>query len=230
MRPDKKMGNVTMIKFGVLVIASLALLPDVARAEAFDLNCTTLDAQGQPQGAARRFHIDRDAARWCGGVCDPDNTITSDDGKTLTLGLPAAGGGLTSRSTYDIESRILLVEIEVGGVARSTRSRCEVEPFSGFVSDFTTDPRPENLRALLAIRPLTDADGRSIPGRVGIELVIDERGRITGCSTRASSGNADLDRHACQQASELLKMRPATDIAGKPVEGRFSTTIAFPGG
>ena len=91
-------------------------------------------------------------------------------------------------------------------------------------------PRPQNMRALLEIRPLSDADGRAIGGRVGVELVVDASGRITGCSASKSSGNADLDRHACEEASKRLVMKPATDEAGNPVEGRFRTTIAFVGG
>jgi TonB family protein len=91
-------------------------------------------------------------------------------------------------------------------------------------------PAPQNMSALLKVRPLTDAEGRAVGGRVGIELVVDASGRITGCSAARSSGNADLDRHACKEASERLEMRPATDAAGNPVEGRFRTTIAFAGG
>jgi TonB family protein len=131
--------------------------------------------------------------------------------------------------TYDMESRALISELTVSGNTLTTRSRCEVEPFGGFASDFTVGPRPENMRALMAIPPLTATDGRPMSGRVAVELVVDERGRITGCSARTSSGNADLDRYACQQASERLTMKPAADAAGKPVEGRFRTTIAFSG-
>ena len=90
-------------------------------------------------------------------------------------------------------------------------------------------PRPQNMSALLAMQPLTDTDGRAIGGRVRVELVVDPHGRITGCSIAESSGKADLDRHACQEASERLTMKPATDADGKPVEGRFRTTIAFAG-
>jgi TonB family protein len=97
-------------------------------------------------------------------------------------------------------------------------------------ADAAVGPRPQNMRTLLEIRPLVDSAGRAIGGRVGVELVVDASGRITGCSAAKSSGNANLDRHACEQVTERLTMAPATDAAGNPVEGRFRTTVAFAGG
>ena len=219
-------------KFGAVLAALLALYPATAWADTFDLNCTSIDAQDRPVEGARtsRFHIDRDAARWCGGRCSPVDTITSDDGKVLVLGTPPIGAGLTSRITYDIPSRLFVVEVGMTGGVNRTRMLCDVEPFSGFTPDLASDARPQNLAALLAIRPPEDGEGRPLSGRVGIEVVVDRDGRISGCSATSSSGNAELDAYACRQAAERLSMTAATDSAGKPVEGRFRTTIAFAGG
>ena len=224
----------TMAKtnLGVLIASLVAFYPATAWADTFDLNCTPIDAQDRPVEGARisRFHIDRDAARWCGGRCDPVNAIDSDDGKVLVLGTPPVGAGLTSRTTYDIASRVFVMELGMTGGVNRTRMLCEVEPFSGFTANLTTDTLPLNLRELLSISPLKDAQGKALAGTVRIDVAVDKAGAITACSIRESSGNPALDQYACEQASGRLRMKPATDAAGNPVEGHFRTAIAFAAG
>jgi protein TonB len=53
-------------------------------------------------------------------------------------------------------------------------------------------------------------------GSVGIDVTIDEKGRVSGCTVTASSGSDLLDQATCKLYSRRARFTPARDEAGKP--------------
>jgi TonB family protein len=64
-------------------------------------------------------------------------------------------------------------------------------------------------------------------GNVRVALDIAPEGRVTGCTIAASSRSAILDATTCRILRSRARFTPARNAAGKPVAGRFETTIAW---
>jgi TonB family protein len=67
-------------------------------------------------------------------------------------------------------------------------------------------------------------------GVTGFRLTVGTNGRVTNCRITRSSGHADLDQAACENARRKARFEPATDAQGKPVTGTFDlrTTWKLP--
>jgi protein TonB len=53
-------------------------------------------------------------------------------------------------------------------------------------------------------------------GSVGIDVTIDEKGRVSNCAVTASSGSDLLDQATCRLYTRRARFTPALDDAGKP--------------
>jgi TonB family protein len=51
-------------------------------------------------------------------------------------------------------------------------------------------------------------------GRVGLTLIVDAAGRLTGCTVARPSGTPSLDAHACGHLRRTARFHPALDAAG----------------
>ena len=64
-------------------------------------------------------------------------------------------------------------------------------------------------------------------GAVGVRVEVGTDGVPTKCIVAVSSGNADLDKAACDAIMLRAKFSPATDKTGKPIEGTYTTRIVW---
>lgn len=95
----------------------------------------------------------------------------------------------------------------------------------------TTRPRLRNADAVrYRVGRLYSADLQSNPatGTVGVQLGIDEMGRVIGATIAASSGHAALDSAALKLAWGM-KFTPA-EASGKPVPASVRVPVTFSGG
>jgi len=66
-----------------------------------------------------------------------------------------------------------------------------------------------------------------IEGTVGFVLAIAPDGRPTSCKVESSSYSEALDTHTCKLLTERARFHPATDPEGRPVEGRYRSTVRW---
>lgn len=64
-----------------------------------------------------------------------------------------------------------------------------------------------------------------IEGSVAVRFVVGVDGRVSGCSIRRSSGNAELDRTTCRLIERRFRYVPAKDAQGRPVPETVSRTF-----
>lgn len=64
-------------------------------------------------------------------------------------------------------------------------------------------------------------------GTVELALLIDETGKVAGCSLVETSGVASLDAQSCALVKERAKFRPAIGMDGKPAKGSFLQRITW---
>jgi protein TonB len=64
-------------------------------------------------------------------------------------------------------------------------------------------------------------------GTVGVALTVGTDGRAKECLVTRSSGYPDLDKAACEQFTNSVRYKPATDDKGNPIEGKFSTQFTY---
>jgi periplasmic protein TonB len=62
---------------------------------------------------------------------------------------------------------------------------------------------------------------------VRFTLAIDRAGRVTNCAVTNSSGIEALDRQTCSLMTQRAKFKPATNAAGRPVSGDWSSSIRW---
>jgi protein TonB len=67
------------------------------------------------------------------------------------------------------------------------------------------------------------AQARGEQGTVRAELAVDDRGRVTGCSIRQSSGFAALDNATCRILQRRARFTPARDVDGKAIPDKIMT-------
>jgi protein TonB len=93
-----------------------------------------------------------------------------------------------------------------------------------------TPPRP-NLRAPArwisgGLQNSDNPNGR-FEGRVGVRFSVLPSGRVTGCRTASSSGNAQLDATTCRLLQERLRFSPARDAEGRPYTIEVGNTYTW---
>lgn len=64
-----------------------------------------------------------------------------------------------------------------------------------------------------------------IEGSVAVRFVVGVDGRVSGCSVRRSSGNAELDATTCRLIERRFRYEPARDAQGRPVAETVSRTF-----
>jgi TonB family protein len=64
-------------------------------------------------------------------------------------------------------------------------------------------------------------------GDVGLSLVIDDSGRLTGCSVTESSGEASIDAHACPHLTRNALFHPALDDQGRRHGGTVAARLNY---
>lgn len=67
----------------------------------------------------------------------------------------------------------------------------------------------------------------AIEGRAGVALASGLNGDPSSCTIRASSGSSILDEATCDLLMIRARFLPARDDSGKPVEGTFTTKVAW---
>lgn len=64
-------------------------------------------------------------------------------------------------------------------------------------------------------------------GTVGVQLTIDERGRVSRCDVIQSSNSSSLDSATCRVLQERAHFTPAHDSEGRPVVDTYSQRITW---
>jgi len=64
-------------------------------------------------------------------------------------------------------------------------------------------------------------------GVVRYELTIDTVGRVAECRASGPAGSADLEAATCAAVQARARFNPATDEAGKPMNGRIAGTVRW---
>ncbi len=88
-----------------------------------------------------------------------------------------------------------------------------------------TSPRPIGPNPVQDYPPAALRAGEQ--GVVGVELTVTPQGRVSACRITRSSGSASLDYGTCRAYTSFGRFRPATDAAGNPVEGLWTTEVAW---
>ncbi|MBX9797573.1 energy transducer TonB [Sphingomonas sp.] len=73
----------------------------------------------------------------------------------------------------------------------------------------------------------TQARAKGQEGLTVFALDLDARGRITGCNIVQTSGSDLLDSTTCTQLITNGRFKPARDAAGKPVPGRYQSSMRW---
>ncbi len=94
----------------------------------------------------------------------------------------------------------------------------------------TVPPRSAsgNLQGLISADDYpSQAISNDEQGTVTVSLSIGTSGRVTGCSTTASSGSRTLDSATCRILTSRARFTPARDNQGNPATGTFSQRITW---
>lgn len=59
-------------------------------------------------------------------------------------------------------------------------------------------------------------------GKVGVMLELDRTGAVLGCTIETSSMNDAIDLASCNEITRTVQFRPAIDIFGEPIGGRYA--------
>jgi protein TonB len=86
----------------------------------------------------------------------------------------------------------------------------------GPTMQFTTAPRPIAGAIAHSDYPKAALHG-DMQGRVEALLTINEKGLVSTCAIRRSSGNRLLDRTTCRLVRTRYRFDPARDAEGRPV-------------
>lgn len=68
---------------------------------------------------------------------------------------------------------------------------------------------------------------RELTGTARFELSIAPSGRVSACRITRSTGHEVLDAATCGLITQRARFNPATDAAGKPVSGNYSSSIRW---
>ncbi|ANU07443.1 energy transducer TonB [Paraurantiacibacter namhicola] len=92
------------------------------------------------------------------------------------------------------------------------------------------DPRPRDVKSwfkpVYSTYPKRAARHRLF-GRVGMELTIDARGKVSDCVVTQSSGHEILDEAACEGFRKFSRFDPALDAQGEPTTGKFDAEVNY---
>ena len=73
----------------------------------------------------------------------------------------------------------------------------------------------------------SDLAGMGQQARVNIIMMVDEKGKPTGCKVLSSYNNARFDTLACKGMMENAEFIPALDRAGNPVASYYTTAVNY---
>jgi periplasmic protein TonB len=62
-------------------------------------------------------------------------------------------------------------------------------------------------------------------GTVGFRVMVDRKGRVSGCEITLSSRWPDLDAATCELVTKRARFKPATDAKGKATDGYYSSRV-----
>lgn len=68
---------------------------------------------------------------------------------------------------------------------------------------------------------------RGLEGSASFTLMIDARGRVSGCTITRSTGHSVLDEATCRLLERRGRFDPAKDSSGNPIAGTFRSTIKW---
>jgi TonB family protein len=92
-----------------------------------------------------------------------------------------------------------------------------------------TPPKPQQPTKIdLALTMKKLPDGTATPARMGLVLIVSDKGKVENCwSGYASTLPANVQKEACKQVSALLKPAPATDAAGTAVRSVQTANVTL---
>lgn len=145
--------------------------------------------------------------------------------------LSLAGTGVALAS---LERCMALVRRERSAEEREKRRWADLptDPFSGpaALADGKAqapEPRVSPANWASSFDYPTAALRSGVEGIVRFTLAVGADGTVNSCEVTQSSGNADLDATTCTLMMRRARMKPATDPAGLPIEGRWSSSVRW---
>ncbi|MEM6476820.1 MAG: energy transducer TonB [Pseudomonadota bacterium] len=72
-----------------------------------------------------------------------------------------------------------------------------------------------------------EALAAGMSGSVGVNVTVNEQGRVRDCSVTQSSGHSVLDEAACRAMKRYAEFNPARNRSGDPTLGRYSLRITY---
>jgi hypothetical protein len=210
-------------------LLTISAVPTTAHAQSFDLECAPIEENGEPKFGAQTIHyqIDRSSGRWCDRKCEKIETVARDAGATVTLKDSLFYGDRMLIEYHDdtgllVDSFALGTEFE-----RILKHACTKDAF-GNLTPYLAEPVRQKGSFPIKGADLFDAPKAKMPsGMVGFEVTADSEGVLRDCTITLSSGNASLDTRTCALVMERLRVLPARDRAGHPVEGKFRNRIRW---
>ncbi len=109
----------------------------------------------------------------------------------------------------------------------------QIEPNNGVTAGIAAGLRANPVPRGNAGRWATSSDYPAralrddIEGTTGFRLTIGPDGRTTDCTVTSSSGSSDLDETTCRSLTRRARFAPATDAAGNPVVGSWSSRVRW---
>ena len=211
------------------LLLTITAVPGEAFAQGFDLECAPLEENGEPKFGAQTIHyqIDRSSGRWCDRKCEKIETVAHDAGTTVTLKDSVYYGDRMVIEYHDdtgllVDSFALDTEFE-----RILKYACTKGAFGDFAPYLAEPVRQKGSFPVKGTDLFDDPRAKMSSGMVGFEATANPEGMLLDCMIVLSSGNAQLDMRTCALVMERLRVLPARDRAGQPVEGKFRNRIRW---
>ena len=221
-----------MRKLRIRVVAPLALCitaahAPIARAESFDLDCRMLSDDGQPKLSlpAEHYQIDRKNGEWCREKCDKVEVIHHDANEILTLVDTTFYGDRKLIEYRFYDNQIVENFGEGKSHAYERKYICTKQLFGGLQPYLAAEVQPIGMLRLEPKDFFTDSKGKKQGGMVGFEIAVDPSGTLKNCAIAQSSGNRELDDYTCTMVMQRLRVKPARDRAGNPIDGIYRNRI-----
>lgn len=216
---------------GRLTLGSVALMLSApsAYAQNFDLDCFQLDAEGQKQFGLPPDHyqIDRSKKQWCRDKCDAVQPTIKDDNAVIILE-DGEFYGDRRLIEFDADTGLLVNSFAAGTQFELIRRyQCEKQEFGGLQPYLAERPRPKGGIPISKQDFLLTDKGKQIGGIVTFEIGVAADGALLKCDVISSSGNLALDAHSCNLAMQRLRLSPAKNRAGQPIESKYQTRIRW---
>lgn len=209
----------------------IATVPVSAQAQSFDLECARLDENSEPMFTPQTVHyqVDRKSGRWCDGTCGKVESIARQEGTTITL-VDRLYYGDPKMIEYHEDTGLLVDGFALGTeFERITNYSCTKDAFGNFDA-YLAQPVRQKGSFRVSNADLFDDLGNPGPsGWVGFEVTADPIGSLLSCEIILSSGNPQLDTRTCALVMERLRVLPALDRVGHPIEGKLRNRIRWYG-